>query len=72
MMIVYIVRRLLGIIPMLFLVSILTFVIIQLPPGDFMTSLQAQVSSSGSGADTAAMDNLRHLYGLDEPITCNT
>lgn len=67
-MVLYIIRRLLGIIPMLFLVSILTFVIIQLPPGDFMTSLQAQVASSGSGADEASMDNLRRLYGLDQPM----
>ncbi len=67
-MVTFIIRRLLAMIPTLFLVSILTFIIIQLPPGDFMTSLQAQVASSGAGADEAAMDNLRHVYGLDEPI----
>jgi len=68
-MISFIVRRLLGMIPTLILVSILTFIIIQLPPGDFMTSLQAQAAASGSGADNASMDTLRRLYGLDEPIT---
>jgi peptide/nickel transport system permease protein len=68
-MISYIIRRLLGMIPTLFLVSILTFIIIQLPPGDFMTSLQSLAASSGSGADQASMDTLRHLYGLDEPIS---
>ena len=68
-MISFIIRRLLGMIPTLFMVSILTFVIIQLPPGDFMTSLQAQAASSGSGADQASMDTLRHIYGLDEPVT---
>lgn len=67
-MITYIARRLLAMIPTLLLVSILTFIIIQLPPGDFMTSLQALAASSGSGADQAAMDNLRHLYGLDQPV----
>ncbi len=66
-MIDFIARRLLAMVPMLFLISIVCFIIIQLPPGDFMTSLQAQAASSGSGADQAAMDNLRHQYGLDQP-----
>lgn len=68
-MLSFIIRRLLGMIPTLLLVSILTFIIIQLPPGDFMTSLQSLAASSGSGADEASMDTLRHLYGLDEPMT---
>jgi peptide/nickel transport system permease protein len=68
-MLSFIIRRLLGMIPTLVLVSILTFVIIQLPPGDFMSTLQALAASSGSGADQASMDTLRHLYGLDEPVT---
>ena len=66
-MVAFIVRRLLAMIPTLFFVSIATFIIIQLPPGDFLTSLQALAASSGSGADKAAMDNLRHQYGLDQP-----
>jgi len=66
-MIAFIVRRLLAMIPTLFFVSIACFIIIQLPPGDFLTSLQALAASSGSGADKAAMDNLRHQYGLDQP-----
>lgn len=68
-MISYIIRRLLGMIPTLILVSIFTFIIIQLPPGDFMTTLQALAASSGSGADEASMDVLRRTYGLDEPET---
>ncbi len=66
-MITYIIRRLLGMIPTLFLVSILTFIIIQLPPGDFMSTLAANVGSSGSSMDQATVENLRHQYGLDEP-----
>ncbi len=64
---VFIVRRLLAMVPTLFLISVVCFIIIQLPPGDFLTSLQALAASSGSGADQAAMDNLRHQYGLDQP-----
>ncbi len=65
----FIIRRLLGMIPTLILVSILTFIIIQLPPGDFFSTLQALAASSGSGADQASMDKLREIYGLDQPVT---
>lgn len=66
-MTLYVVRRLLAMVPTLFLVSIACFIIIQLPPGDFVTSLAAQMAVSGAGADQATMDNLRHQYGLDQP-----
>src|SRR4051812_28515408 len=67
-MITYIVRRLLGMIPTLFIVSIVTFVIIQLPPGDFLTTLAAYSAESGGTIDQAAMDTLRRQYGLDQPM----
>ena len=66
-MLAFIARRLATMIPTLFFVSIVCFIIIQLPPGDFLTSLAANAASSGSGADAAAMANLRHQYGLDQP-----
>ena len=66
-MVTFIVRRLLAMIPTLFLVSILTFIIIELPPGDFMTNLAANVGTSGSSMDAATVENLRHQYGLDQP-----
>ena len=47
-MTMYVVRRLLAMIPTLFLVSIACFIIIQLPPGDFVSSLAAQTASWGS------------------------
>ena len=49
----YITRRLLGMIPTLVLVSILTFVIIQLPQGDYATALAAQAAASGGTGDDA-------------------
>jgi len=64
----YIVRRALGIIPTMILISVATFVIIQLPPGDFATSLAAFAAESGAGGDQASMDALRHQYGLDQPM----
>jgi peptide/nickel transport system permease protein len=67
-MLTYISRRLLAMIPTLFIVSILTFIIIQLPPGDFLTTLSAQAAETGGSIDLAAMENLKKQYGLDQPM----
>ncbi len=67
-MITFVVRRLLAMIPTLLLVSVLTFIIIELPPGDFMTNLQANVGTSGSSMDRAAVETLQRQYGLDKPV----
>jgi peptide/nickel transport system permease protein len=64
----YILRRVLGMIPTLLVVSLLVFIIIQLPPGDFMTSLQAEVAATGGGQDAQTLDALRQRYGLDKPL----
>jgi len=64
----YILRRLLRMIPTLIVISILSFTIIQLPPGDFFDSLQAQLAESDSRADQEAFDALREQYHLDEPL----
>lgn len=64
----YIIRRVLAMIPTLFIVSVLTFIIIDLPPGDFMTQLAANMGASGSGMDEATAENLRRQYGLDQPL----
>jgi peptide/nickel transport system permease protein len=67
-MLTYIARRLFGMIPTLIVVSILTFIIIQLPPGDFLTTLSIQAAQSGSSMDEGAMEALRRQYGLDQPM----
>lgn len=66
-MIAFITRRLLAMIPLLFLVSIITFIIIQLPPGDYFTSLQAAIAETGGGQDARTFEILRLRYGLDQP-----
>ena len=67
-MLAYVIRRLLAMIPLLVLVSIITFVIIQLPPGDYFTSLQAMIAETGGGGDARTYDILRLRYGLDQPL----
>jgi len=49
-------------------ISILAFVIIQAPPGDFVDTYIANLSASGSAVSAAEAEALRDLYGLDQPI----
>ena len=67
-MLAYSLRRLLAMIPLLFLVSVITFLIIQLPPGDFFTTLQAEIAETGGGQDAATLEIMRERYGLDQPL----
>lgn len=67
-MLSYITRRLLGMIPALFVISIITFIVIQLPPGDFFTTLQAELAATGGGQDKETIKMLQEIYGLDKPM----
>lgn len=67
-MLAYIVRRLLIMVPTLFAISLVTFVIIQLPPGDYLTTYAAQLREQGDMVDEVVMARLRQRYGLGEPI----
>ena len=64
----YILRRVLLMIPTLVVVSILSFIIIQLPPGDFLSSYVAQLSAQGEYVDQEQLDTLARRYGLGQPV----
>ena len=65
----FMIRRLLIIIPLFFGISILSFIIIQLPPGDYLTTYIQQLESSGIEIDAQAIKRLEIRYGLDQPKT---
>lgn len=67
-MIKYIIRRMILMIPTLVAISIISFVIIQLPPGDFVSSYVAELISMGEIIDSGQIEALRARYGLDQPI----
>jgi peptide/nickel transport system permease protein len=67
-MLTFVVRRVLLAVLTIWVISALSFVIIQLPPGDFVTTYIAQLSASGSSVTAAEADSLRELYGLNQPI----
>jgi len=67
-MITFIIRRLLMMIPTLFVISVITFIIIQLPPGDYLTTYIANLQETGEEVDEAVIESLRVRYGLDQPM----
>jgi peptide/nickel transport system permease protein len=64
----YIVQRLLLMIPTLVLISIVTFILIQLPPGDYLETLMSELEAAGEKADLQKIEFLRKQYGLDQPM----
>jgi peptide/nickel transport system permease protein len=67
-MIAYTVRRLLLALVTVWAISAASFVIIQLPPGDYVDAYIAKLSASGSVVSAEEAEGLRKLYGLDRPI----
>lgn len=67
-MLQFIVRRVLMMIPTLFAVSVVTFVIIQLPPGDFFTTYISNLAAMGESVDQTVVESIKKDYGFGEPI----
>ncbi len=67
-MLAYIARRFVIMIPMLALLSIISFVIIQLPPGDYLTTYINGRRAAGEVFNQAEIDALKAQYGLDQSI----
>lgn len=64
----FIIRRILIMIPTLFVTSMVAFIIIQLPPGDYLTSYIANLSASGEQVEEHVIEALNERFGLDQPI----
>lgn len=67
-MLQYILRRIMWAIPTLLFISIVSFAIIQLPPGDYLTSYLASLAATGEYMDPEVAEELRIHYGLDKPL----
>jgi peptide/nickel transport system permease protein len=64
----FLVHRLLHVVPTLIIVSVISFFIIQLPPGDFLTTQVANLEAQGESIDPAQLEALRMRYGIGEPF----
>jgi peptide/nickel transport system permease protein len=52
----------------LIVISMISFLVIQLPPGDFLTTVVAQLQEQGEDVNRAQLAALERQYGLDRPI----
>lgn len=64
-----IVRRIIILFPMLFMLSILSFMIIQLPPGNYLDTYVLNLRNQGLIIDESEIERLTERYGLGEPLT---
>ena len=60
-------RRLIAMVLTMWAVSFVAFAIIQLPPGDYLTTYVATLSANGDRVDPATIEALRQQYGFGEP-----
>jgi len=65
---IYFVRRLVLALVTVWAISLISFAIIQLPPGDFVTAYIAQLQSTGTIVRQEEAETLRREYGLDRPF----
>ncbi|MBV9358688.1 MAG: ABC transporter permease [Chloroflexi bacterium] len=67
-MLTYLARRLVLAVFTVIAISILSFIIIHLPPGDYVTTYIAQMAANGGMVSEQEAQNLRIQYGLDQPM----
>jgi peptide/nickel transport system permease protein len=67
-MLSYMIRRLFLAILTLWLLSILSFIIIQAPPGDYVTAYISELQAQGTEVSRQEEEALRQRYALDEPL----
>lgn len=64
----YILRRTVLAVVTLLVISVMAFIIIQLPPGDFLSTILSNLRQQGAQIDQATIDALTKQYGLDKPM----
>ncbi|MBE3098397.1 MAG: ABC transporter permease subunit [Planctomycetes bacterium] len=64
----YVGRRLLIMVPTLLVISVVGFAVIQLPPGDFVTSRIMQLQQAGDTADLQQIEELKAMFHLEESV----
>ena len=67
-MLSYIIRRSFYMIIIMLVVSVVAFIIIQLPPGDYLTILIENLRGRGAQIDEEQIRSLGKQYGLDLPV----
>ena len=68
MLLQFMARRVMILVPLLLIISVISFVLIQLPPGDYLTLHIMNLKASGYYVDEAVELQLRRQYGLDKTL----
>ncbi|MBV2363350.1 ABC transporter permease [Streptomonospora nanhaiensis] len=63
-----VIRRLVYMVPTLFAISLVAFLVIQLPPGNYLATYIAELSARGASVERAQILALEERYGLNEPL----
>ena len=66
-MLSYIIRRILIMVPLLIALTVVSFLTIELPPGNYLNIYAAQLRQSGFQVDDIELERLNRQYGLDKP-----
>ena len=64
----YILKRFIYMIVLLAIMSVFAFVVIQLPPGDYLTSYISNLQQQMGNVDASVVESLRQQYGMDKPM----
>jgi len=67
-MLTFIIRRIVLMIPTVIIVSVVSFIIIQAPPGDYVSAYVAQLEASGDLIDQEIIEALKVRYGVNQPL----
>lgn len=67
-MLQYIAKRVAIMIPTVIAISIVSFIIIQLPPGDFVTTYISNLAAMGESIDQSVVQKIKEQYGFGQPI----
>jgi peptide/nickel transport system permease protein len=63
----YLVRRVIFLIPVLLIVSVIAYIVIELPPGDYLTTHIARLRATGTYVSEDEIARLTRMFGLDKP-----
>ena len=64
----FLIKRIAQMVPVLLLISIISFIIINLPPGDYLTVRVMELEAQGDVDARQRLEGLRERFGLDQPM----
>jgi peptide/nickel transport system permease protein len=64
----FLIRRFLYMLLTVWVITLIAFAVIQLPPGDFVANLVCEMLQGAEQLDPAVIEAMREQYGLNDPI----